>query len=63
MKTLQITEVDRAVFTSVASMPEPPGTIVRDFDALLDGIGSNGIPVSAKLANSPSPVCPNSTAY
>jgi hypothetical protein len=48
MKTFQIAEADRAVFTSVASVPEPPGTIVRDFDALLDGIGTNGIPVSAK---------------
>ena len=50
MTTLSITDADRAVFAAVASAQEPPGTIVRDFDALLTYLGTDGIPVSPKAS-------------
>ena len=43
-----LAEADRAVIAAVAAAAEPPGSIVRDFDTLLDFVGENGMPVSPK---------------
>lgn len=48
MTTLSLTDADRTAFAAVASTEAPPGTIVRDFDALLEYLGKDGIPVSPK---------------
>jgi len=50
MKTLQLIDADRTVFAAVANAEVPPGTIVRDFAALLDYLGKDGIPVSPKTS-------------
>lgn len=41
---------ERSVFASIAAAPQPPGTIVRDFEALLDVIGADGVRVSPKTS-------------
>ena len=43
-----LTEKERAAFAAVSASAEPPGTIVHDFDALLDFLAAEGIPVSPK---------------
>ncbi len=48
MTTLSLTDADRAAFAAVAGAGVPPGTIVRDFDALLEYLGQDGIPLSPK---------------
>jgi hypothetical protein len=48
MANFQLTDADRAVFSAVAAAKAPPGTIVRDFEALLSYLGADGIPVSPK---------------
>ena len=50
MTTLSLTDAERAAFTAAAGAEAPPGTIVHDFDALLDCLGSDGIPVSPKAS-------------
>ncbi len=50
MTTLSLADADRAAFAAVASTEAPPGTIVHDFDALLDYLGTDGIPVSPKTS-------------
>ena len=50
MTTLSLTDADRTVFAAVAAAPDSPGTIVRDFDALLNYLSTDGIPVSPKTS-------------
>ena len=50
MTALSLTDADREAFAAVANAEAPPGTIVRDFDALLDYLGQDGIPVSPKTS-------------
>ena len=50
MTTLSLTDADRAAFAAIANAEAPPGTIVHDFDALLDYLGQDGIPVSPKTS-------------
>jgi hypothetical protein len=40
MTNLSLSDADRGAFAAVASAEAPPGTIVHDFDALLDYLGS-----------------------
>lgn len=41
-------DADRAVVAAVAAAAEPPGSVLRDFDTLLDFLGTDGMPVSPK---------------
>ena len=50
MTTLSLTDAERTVFARVANTDVPPGAIVRDFDALLDCLRTDGIPVSPKTS-------------
>jgi hypothetical protein len=50
MTTLSLTDAERTVFARVANADAPPGAIVRDFDALLDYLRTDGIPVSPKTS-------------
>ncbi|MCM8594025.1 plasmid pRiA4b ORF-3 family protein [Accumulibacter sp.] len=50
MTTLSLSDADRAAFAAVASAEAPPGTIVHDFDSLLDYLGRDGVPVSPKAS-------------
>lgn len=50
MNNFQLADGEAAVFTAVARAPQPPGSIVRDFDTLLDALGGDGIAVSPKNA-------------
>ncbi|MBK9022125.1 MAG: hypothetical protein IPL72_20075 [Sulfuritalea sp.] len=43
-----LSDRERAVLTEMAAAPQLPGTIVRDFEMLLDFIGTEGVPVSPK---------------
>lgn len=50
MTTLSLTDAERTVFARVANADAPPGAVVRDFDALLDYLSTDGIPVSPKTS-------------
>lgn len=45
-----INDEDRAVLATIAAAPQPPGSIVGDFERLLALLGKEGIPVSPKTA-------------
>ncbi|MFZ4536977.1 plasmid pRiA4b ORF-3 family protein [Propionivibrio sp.] len=47
-KSTFLTEAERVVMVETAAAPQLPGTILRDFEMILDFIGTEGVPVSPK---------------
>lgn len=53
MTAIALSAADRAAFAAVANAEAPPASIVPDFDALLNLLGRDGIPVSPKASEFP----------